>query len=419
VQRSGKFAAVTYPPAVLPAFVAAFLAPFVAMPSFGAIPTFYADVLPILQNRCQECHRPGSVAPMSLITYKEVRPWAQSIRANVIGRKMPPWFADPCCGSFANDRSLTTEEIQTLASWAAGHAPAGDPKDAPPPKVWPANWNLTTPDAVLPMPVSFAVPDKGPVDYQRFVIETGFLTDRWVQAVEVRPGVRAVIHHAVVYIREAGETWTKGPVTSDLLTVYAPGSGAQTFPDGMAKLIPKGAELVIELHYTPNGHAATDRTSVAVVFAKDRPAKRVISLQLVRTDLDIPAGDRDYHISAWGSLPNDALLLDFFPHMHLRGKAFEYDRVLEHGRPEPLLRVSHYDFHWQLLYRLAKPLPLKRGTKLSVTAWYDNSTNNPLNPDPSAEVKWGEQSSQEMLVGFFDVAVDPSIDRRSFFIRQQ
>ncbi len=199
------------------------MAPFVAVPSFAAIPTFYADVLPILQNRCQECHRPGAIAPMSLVTYKEVRPWAQAIRAEVIGRKMPPWFADGCCGTFANDRSLTTEEIQTLASWAAGHAPAGDPQRAPSPKAWPANWNLAAPDAVLAMPVSFAVPDKGAVDYQRFVIETGFRTDRWVQAVEVRPGARAVIHHAVVYIREAGETWTKGPVTSDLLAVYAPG----------------------------------------------------------------------------------------------------------------------------------------------------------------------------------------------------
>lgn len=358
---------------------------------------------------------------MSFLTYKEVRPWAQSIRANVIGRKMPPWFADPCCGTFENDKSLTEAEIQTLASWAAGRAPAGNPKDAPPPKTWPANGNLSAPDAVLQMPLSFAVPEKGALDYQRFVIPTGFSSDRWVQSVEVRPGARAVIHHAVVYIREAGETWTKGPVTSDLLTVYAPGAGVQTFPAGMAKLIPKGADLVLELHYTPNGHAVTDRTSVAMVFAKARPAKRVISLQLARTDLDIPAGDRDYHISAWGSLPNDALLLDFFPHMHLRGKAFEYDRVVSdghgEGRPEPLLRVDHYDFHWQLLYRLAKPLPLKRGTKLSVTAWFDNSPNNPLNPDPTVDVRWGEQSTQEMLVGFFDVAVDPSVDRRSFFIR--
>ncbi len=355
---------------------------------------------------------------MSLISYKEVRPWAQSIRANVIARKMPPWFADPCCGTFSNDRSLTTDEIQTLSSWAAGHAPAGDPKQAPPARSWSSPWSLEAPDAVLPMPVSFAVPGKGAVDYQRFVIQTGFPADRWVQAVEVRPGARAVIHHAVVYIREAGETWTKGPVTSDLLAVYAPGSGVQEFPDGMAKLIPKGAELVMELHYTPNGQATTDRSSVAMVFAKERPAKRVISLQLVRTDLDIPPGDRDYRITSWGSLPNDALLLDFFPHMHLRGKAFEYDAILEDGRPQPLLRVNHYDFHWQLLYRLAQPLPLKRGTKLSVTGWFDNSPNNPVNPDPSVEVKWGEQSSQEMLVGFFDVAVDPSVTRRSFFLRR-
>lgn len=384
----------------------------------AAVPSFYADVLPILQNHCQECHRPNAIAPMPLITYKDVRPWAASIRANVVGRKMPPWFADPCCGTFSNGRALTEEEINTLTSWAAGRAPAGDPKDAPPPKVWPDRWDLASPDAVFQMPDAFAVPDKGSLDYQRFVISTGFNEDRWVKAVEVRPGVRAVIHHVVVYIREAGEKWTKGPVTSDLLAVYAPGSGATTFPEGMAKLVPKGADLVMELHYTPNGHAATDRTSIAVVFAKKPPAQRVISLQLARLDLRIPAGDRDYHVSTWGTVPNDALLLGFFPHMHLRGKAFEYDRILDDGRPEPLLRVNHFDFHWQLPYRLAQPIPLKKGTKLSVTAWYDNSANNPLNPNPSADVTWGEQSSSEMLVGFFDVAVDPKINRKTFFIRQ-
>jgi hypothetical protein len=395
-------------------------ATFVQQPAcFAATPTFYADVLPILRNRCQECHRAGAIAPMPLTTYKETRPWAQAIRANVVGRKMPPWFADPCCGTFANDRSLTQDEIDTLAKWATARAPAGDAKDAPPAKLWPIGVNLANPDAVLSMPTSFAVLEKGAIDYQRFVIPTGFDGDRWVRSVEVRPGARTVIHHVVVYIREAGEKWIKGPSTSDLLAVYAPGSGVLTFPEGMAKLIPKGADLVMELHYTPNGHAVADRTSVAVVFAKTPPQQRVISLQLVRTDLRIPAGDRNYHLTAWGTLPNDALLLGFFPHMHLRGKAFEYDRIGDDGRPEPLLRVSHYDFHWQLPYRLAKPIPLKRGTKLSVTAWYDNSANNPLNPDPSAEVTWGEQSSQEMLVGFFDVAVDPSVDRRSFFIRQQ
>ncbi len=356
---------------------------------------------------------------MPLTNYKETRPWAQAIRANVLARKMPPWFADPCCGTFANDRSLTEDEIQTLVTWAAARAPAGDPKDAPMGRVWPlAAAGLVAPDAVLAMPTSFAVPDKGSVDYQRFVIATGFSGDRWVQSVAVMPGAPAVIHHVVVYIREAGEKWIEGPSTSDLLAVYAPGSGELTFPEGMAKLIPKGADLVMELHYTPNGHVVMDRTRVAVAFAKAPPAQRVISLQLVRTDLRIPPGDRNYRVNVWGTLPNDALLLGFFPHLHLRGKAFEYDRILEDGRPEPLLRVSRYDFHWQLSYRLAKPLLLKKGTKLSVTAWYDNSANNPLNPDPSAEVTWGEQSAQEMLVGFFDVAVDPAVDRRAFFIRQ-
>ena len=358
---------------------------------------------------------------MPLETYKEVRPWAQAIRANVVARKMPPWFADPCCGKFANDPRLTDAEIETLARWVEARAPAGDPQSGtPPPKVWTDAWNMASPDVVLsPMPVARSRCRRK----ARSIISasrspTGFKEDRWVQSVEVRPGARGVIHHVVVYIREAGETWTKGPVTSDILAVYAPGSGVLTFPDGMAKLIPDGADLVMEIHYTPNGHAALDRTGVAMTFAKAPPSKRVISLQLARTDLRIPPGDRDDHITAWGTLPNDALLLGFFPHMHLRGKAFEYDRILSDGRPEPLLRVSHYDFHWQLPYRLAQPILLKKGTRLSVTAWYDNSANNPLNPDPNAEVTWGEQSTSEMLVGFFDVAVDPSVNRKSFFVRQ-
>jgi hypothetical protein len=386
--------------------------------AFGADPTFYRDVLPVLQGRCQQCHRPGQIGPMPLMTYRDARPYAKAIRAAVLSRKMPPWFADPCCGKFANDRSLSAAEIQTLAAWAQTGAAEGAPSDAPPAKTWPHDGNLASPDAVLGMPHAFEVPARGAVDYQRFVVPTGFDGDRWVQAVEVRPGAPQVVHHVVVYIREPGETWLEGPVTADMLAVYAPGSTPQAWPEGMAKLVKKGSDLVIEIHYTPNGRAARDQTRVAMVFAKAPPAKRVISLQMADLNLDIPPGDANYRASVWGTLPNDALLLGFFPHMHLRGKAFEYDRILDDGRPEPLLRVSHYNFHWQMFCQLARPIPLKQGTRLTITAWYDNSANNPLNPDPSAEVGWGEQSWQEMMVGFFDLAVDPSIDRRSFFVRR-
>jgi hypothetical protein len=390
----------------------------VAAPLSAAAPTFYRDVLPILQNRCQECHRSGEIAPMPLVTYRDTRPWARAIQDAVRRRVMPPWFADPCCGKFSNDRSLSAAEIDTLAKWAETGAEAGNETDAPPPRVWPEGGNLASPDAILEMPRPFEIPAKGAVAYQRFVIPTGFDGDRWVQGVEVRPKAPSVVHHVVVYIREPGETWLQGPTKADMLAVYAPGSSPQVWPEGMAKLIPKGSDLVIELHYTPNGHAVEDQTKVAMVFAKTPPAKRVISLQMYPDHLDIPAGDDDVRVTVWGTLPNDALLLGFFPHMHLRGKAFEYDRILPGGRPDVMLRVSHYNFHWQLFYRLAQPISLRKGTRLVWTAWYDNSANNPLNPDPTVDVHWGEQSWDEMMVGFFDVAVDPSVDRKSFFIRK-
>ena len=391
--------------------------------SAATAPTFSKDVAPILQQNCQTCHRPGEPTPFSLLSYKEARPWAASIKEAVVGHKMPPWYADPHYGKFANDRTLTQAEIDTLAGWADAGALQGDAKDAPPPRVWPAQGNLASPDAVLAMPRAFAVPAKGAVEYQRFVIHTGFDGDRWVQAVEVRPGARAVVHHVVVYIRDPGETWVEGATKSDMLTVYAPGSAPEVWPEGMAKLIPKGADLVMELHYTPNGKAVSDQTRVAIKFAASAPHKRVLTLQMQPARLVIPPGEANAHFTVSGTLPNDALLLGFFPHMHLRGTAFEYDRIITEegradGRPDVMLRVSHYDFHWQMDYRLAQPIALPQGTRLSWTAWYDNSANNPSNPDPTAEVRWGEQSWEEMMVGFFYVAVDPAIDRQSFFVRE-
>jgi hypothetical protein len=221
----------------------------------------------------------------------------------------------------------------------------------------------------------------------------------------------------VVYIRPEGDSWTRGPTTNDILTVYAPGAGADTFPEGMAKLIPKGADLVLEIHYTPRGVAVEDRTEVAVTFAPSRPAKRVITLQMDSTSFVIPPGARNHRVTVQGTLPNEALLLGFFPHMHLRGKSFEYTLVPPAGPPETLLRVSDYDFYWQLSYRLAEPRLLPKGARLQWIATFDNSAANPRNPDPTAEVRYGYQSWQEMMVGFFDIAVDASIDKRQFFVR--
>ena len=389
-----------------------------ALTASPANPTFYRDVLPILQSRCQECHRPGEVAPMPFLTYSQVRPWAKAIRASVVTRKMPPWFADPCCGKFSNDRSLSAEERDTLANWAETGAVQGDPRNAPPPRAWLDGWNLPeAPGKVLGMTKPFKVPAKGAVEYQYFIVPTGFTTDRWVTAAEVRPGDRSVVHHIVVYIREPGDTWSHGPTKTDMLTVYTPGSTPDVLPANMAKFIKAGSDLVFEIHYTPDGKPATDLTQVGIIFANSPPQKRVLSLQMTNTTFVIPPGDADYRATVWGTLPNDALLLGFFPHMHLRGKAFEYTRIREDGQPERLLRVSPYNFYWQLSYRLATPMPLRKGTRLEWIAWFDNSANNPRNPDSKAEVRYGEQSWEEMMVGFFDVAVDAQVDKNAFFVR--
>lgn len=378
--------------------------------------TFHRDVMPILQSRCHACHRSGQMAPMALTTFEEARPWARAIREAVVTRKMPPWFADPRYGHFANDRSLTKEEIETLARWAEGGAAEGRPRDAPAPRVWPQDWNLSRVDAVIRMPEVFTVPATGAVDYRYFVAEAGAAQDRWVRGVEVRPRDRGVVHHAVVYVRPKGDTWTRGPTTNDILMVYAPGGVPDVFPEGMAKLIPAGADLVLEVHYTPNGREVRDQIEVGLLL-NERPAKRVMTLQMASTSFVIPPGAREHRVSVQGTLPNDALLLGFFPHMHLRGATFEYTMVGVDGRAETLLRVAPYDFLWQLSYRLAEPLALKKGTRLNWIATFDNSAANPRNPDPSTGVRYGLQSWQEMMVGFFDVAVDAGYTKESYFVR--
>jgi hypothetical protein len=407
---------------------------------FAAPPNFYHDVLPILQAHCQSCHRPGEMAPMPLGTYQQARPFADAIAARTAARKMPPWFADPCCGHFSNNPSLSSEQIATLAAWAAAKAPEGSAADAPKPDSFTAGWNIARPERVLRMPSAKQLPAHGDVAYQYIVLPTGLKTDRWVSMSEIRPGNRAVVHHAVAYIRPPGSKWLRGaPVgvpfsadslptpelrrdamwtDSDILLVYAPGSLPDRWPEGFAKLVPAGSDIVLQMHYSNMTHRpAQDQTSVGLVFAKQAPAKRVLTLQLTNDRFSIPPGDPEYRVEVHGSLPNDALLLSFFPHMHLRGKTFEYNLVQPHGRIRTLLRIPHYDFYWQLSYRLATPLPLKAGTVLQAVATFDNSTANKHNPNPEATVTWGEQTWAEMMVGFFDVAVDPNVDKQRFFMR--
>jgi hypothetical protein len=402
-------------------------------------PTFYRDILPILQSRCQNCHRKGEMAPMPLETYREVKPFAAAIRNATASRAMPPWFADPCCGHFSNDPSLGASQIATIAAWVDAGAPPGNPADAPPPPHWVEGWNIARPDAIFQMPVPKKIPASGDVPYQYIIIPTHFKTDHWVRMCEIRPSNPMVVHHAVAYIRPPGSQWLRGAptgvpfgaddlptvalrrqamwTTSDILLVFAPGSLPDRWPEGFAKLIPAGSDIVLQMHYTTHGHPTEDRTSIAMVFSRVPPKMRVLTLQLTNDHFIIPPGDPDHRVEVHGSIPNDALLLSFFPHMHLRGKTFEYNILEPGGGVRTLLRISHYNFFWQLSYRLAKPIPLKAGTILQAVATFDNSKDNPHNPDPDSAVTWGEQTWAEMMVGFFDVAVDPAIDKQQFFVR--
>jgi hypothetical protein len=375
---------------------------------------------------------------MAFTDYQQTRPWAQKIAGAVEMKMMPPWFADPRFGHFANDPSLSEEQIAAISAWAGNGALAGDPHDAPPPRKWSEGWNIPQPDVVVSMPRPVAIPASGEVEYTYEIAPTHFTENKWVQMVEVRPSSPAHVHHAVLYIRPPDSSWLRhAPVgvpftasslsdpeerrqahetTSDLLLVYAPGSAPDKFADGMAKFVPAGSDLVFQMHYTTNGDAASDQTSVGLAFSKTPPTQRVITLQLNNHALIIPPGADNFRVEVQGTLPNDAILLSMFPHMHLRGKRFEYDIVHDDGSVETLLRVN-YHFHWQLSYKLAEPRPLKAGTKLRSVAWYDNSRNNPHNPDPDKTVTWGDQTSQEMMVGFFDVAVPAAMDKWQFFIR--
>lgn len=404
-----------------------------------APPTFYKDVLPILQDHCQSCHRAGEVAPMQLVTFEQTRAWSNKIAHAVQMRMMPPWFADPRYGHFANDSSLTNSQIATIVSWCDAGTPAGDRRDVPPPRQWVSGWNIPQPDVLITMPRPVKIPAQGGVEYTYEIVPTHFAEDRWVQMSEFRPGSPAHVHHAVVYIRPPDSPWLRhAPVgepftastlsdaeerrqahetTSDLLLVYAPGSSPDQWSDGMAKFIPAGSDLVFQMHYTTNGKADEDQTRIGILFAKATPKQRVITLQLNNHALIIPPGADDFRVQVQGTLPNDATLLSLFPHMHLRGKRFEYDIVHDDGTAEVLLRVN-YHFHWQLSYKLAEPHLLKAGTKLRAVAWYDNSKNNPHNPDADKTVTWGDQTSDEMMVGFFDVAVPAAMDKWQFFLRR-
>jgi hypothetical protein len=368
---------------------------------------------------------------MSLLTYQQARPYAKAIKEAVLLKKMPPWFADPHYGKFRNDRTLSQKDVDTLVSWVNAGAPEGDSHDLPKPVEFVDGWNIGQPDMVLDMPVSFDVPASGTVEYQYIILPVKITEDRWVQMAEVRPGNRAVVHHVIAFVRDPKSKWMRnhepgaifvpekdnkeegGP--SDMLAGFAPGLPPIVLEPGQGRIIKAGSDIVFQLHYTANGKATQDRTKVGLVFCKQPPAERVLTLSSMNRKFEIPAGDGNYQVDSTLELNHEVKLNAMLPHMHLRGKDFEYRLDYPTGETQTILRVPHYDFNWQLWYEPVTNIVLPKGTKVSCTAHFDNSANNPNNPDASKNVKWGDQSWEEMMIGFFQVAFPADMDPKLLF----
>jgi len=367
--------------------------------------TYSRDIAPILQSRCQGCHRPGRIGPFALLDYDDARDWSAMIREVVVERRMPPWHADSRHGSFRNRRALSNEEIETISSWVEQGAPRGDPADLPPPVEWSDAWSIGAPDAIFAMPEEKKLPADGILQYEYFVVPTGIDADRWIERAEVLPGDASVVHHVIVYIRRKDEPLYRFDGETTALVGWAPGDIPLVCPDGTAVLLPAGADLLFEIHYTPNGRATRDRTRVGIVWAKSPPRRQSRSNIFASHAMDIPAGDPHYRLEHSYRFREDVRLISLMPHMHVRGKAYRYLAEYPDGREEVLLSVPRWDFNWQTVYTFAEPLAIPKGTRIRAIAHWDNSLGNPNNPDPTARVRYGLQTHEEMMNGWlhFDV----------------
>jgi hypothetical protein len=401
-------------------------------------PTFYKDVLPILQANCQSCHRPGEVAPMALLTYEQARPWARAIKSAVASRQMPPWFADPNFGHFVNERRLVDREIATLTAWADAGAPAGNPVDAPPPLTFNDGWNIK-PDVVVVMPKPFELPAQGTINYKYVLVKANFEEDMWVTAAEMRPGNSEVLHHGKVWVRPPGSKWMENAVPgeayeveshrailgrnaieegNDILGKFNPGLGAQSFDmEGAAKFVPKGSDLVFELHYTTAGKPTSDASKLGLVLAKAPPQKRYFfHAGPTALNLAIPPGEGSAEVVSEITFGEDAQLVYAQPHMHLRGKDFEL-RVVTPDKSSTTVLKGNWDFEWQIGYQYAEPITLPKGSKLQLISHFDNSPANRFNPDPTKKVVWGPQNWDEMSNCFIGVLFKTETAPEKVFLR--
>jgi hypothetical protein len=379
---------------------------------------------------------------MSLLTYKDARPWARAIAARVAEGTMPPWHADPAYGQFANERRLGAAQKATIQAWVAAGAPEGQPSDLPPAPSYASGWRIGTPDAVLTMQEDYPIPASGTIPYMYFEVPTNFTEDRWIQSWELRPGNRAVVHHVIVYTRppqaEGAQARPRAPRPLPIFTFaegmdipagqtggpplpedqrkplgpndrprprgtgpsiggYVPGNSTRAFPAGTAMRLPAGSTLVFQMHYTTTGEATTDRTSMGLIFAKEPPKIALNGGALVNGSLHIPAGAANHRVDAEMTINRDVMLYSMVPHTHVRGKKWQYEVIFPDGRRETILSVPNYDFEWQHEYQFREPMRLPKGTRLHAIAWYDNSPSNKSNPDPTKDVWWGDQTWEEMM----------------------
>jgi peroxiredoxin len=369
--------------------------------------TFTKHVARILQKNCQECHRPGQIGPMALLTYYQAVNWAQTIREVVQDGRMPPWDADPRYGKFSNDRRLSAADKKTLLAWIDQGTPKGDLRDMPAARKFPSEWRIGKPDLVLTMPKAYEVPAEMPrygIPYQHFTVETNFKEDRWVERAEARPGAPGVVHHIIVFVLPPRTRFIKDNPANITLCGTAPGDMPLILPPGTAKKIPRGATLVFQMHYTPNGRAQKDRSSIGLIFAKKPPRQEVLAVPVFNAVFRIPPGRDNFKIESWYTFRKDGQIIGFMPHMHVRGKDFLYEAIYPGGKKEILLSVPRFNFNWQSVYRLLKPLDMPKGTRLHCIAHFDNSDKNPNNPDPKRAVYWGDQTWEEMMIGWTDLS---------------
>ena len=360
--------------------------------------TYYSRISRIVNQNCVTCHREGGVGPFALDSYAQVYAYRPLIQQMVSQGLMPPWYASPDHGEWANDRSLSPRDKRDLLAWIDDGAPEGDPALAVLPRHLSEGWQLgVEPDTIITIPAPEQIPAEGVLEYRHVYVKTSWPEDRWVRAAEVVPTAKDVTHHVIVYLEDENAEERGG-----WLVGYAPGTMPAQWGEGYGKRIPAGQTLMFELHYTPNGEATVDDTHVGLYFADERPAHEVYMAAVGTQEFEIPAHASNHEVVAEMEFDGPGEILSLLPHMHLRGKAYRYDIVRADGTEETILDVPHYDFKWQLTYEPVEPFQIHAGDKLRGTAWYDNSEANPANPDPGSPVRYGEQSFEEMMFGFFE-----------------